>query len=119
MFVRKVDLGGFTLEPCVDQFVMTMVTLSNSTMMKQLRCHLLGSEKPSAVCVIVGHTHYKLVWRDNTQLECDYTERRVQQTLMLYASTRDLQAHMLSGESTFGTCRSTEGRDLCMQSLRD
>jgi len=39
--------------------------------------------------------------------------------VMQYASTRDLQAHAQSGESTCRTSRSTEGRDLSMQCLRD
>jgi len=39
MFVSQVNLTRFTLEPRVDQLVMTMVTVVDSNMMMQLCCH--------------------------------------------------------------------------------
>jgi hypothetical protein len=39
MFVSQVILSGITLEPHVDQTVITTVALAESTMMMQLCCH--------------------------------------------------------------------------------
>jgi len=60
---------------------------------------LLGSEKPSAVCRIIGHTYYILIAGQHaveqrlSRIPC--TAHNAQNE-----STRDLQPHTLSGGNT-------------------
>jgi hypothetical protein len=79
---------------------------------------LLGSEKPSVVRIIIGHTIIPyLAGQRRIKLRCRLPPCAAD--VVQYASTRDLQSHAQSGESTCGTPRSTEGQDLSMQCLRD
>jgi len=57
MFVSQVIISGITLEPHVDQLVMTKVALADSTMMTQLCHHNWEVKKPSAVRIIIGLTY--------------------------------------------------------------
>jgi hypothetical protein len=69
--------------------------------------------------ITLGHDYCNLSSGAMHMLNCEYAELHAQRTILQYANTRDLQSHTLSGESGCGTPRSTEGRDLSMQCLRD
>jgi hypothetical protein len=60
MFVSQVIPSGITLEPRVDQLVITTVVLARVTYDDAIMSPLLESEKPSAVRIIIGHTYYTL-----------------------------------------------------------
>jgi len=70
---------------------------------------LLGSEKPSAVRIIIGHIYFILTRGGNTQLSCNNAELSVQQMKSNMGVCWDLRALSLSDKgSTCNPPRSTE-----------
>jgi hypothetical protein len=57
MVVSQVILSGITLEPRVDPLVGHYGHTSRITYDNAIMSPLLGSEKPSAVRIIMGHTY--------------------------------------------------------------
>jgi hypothetical protein len=59
MFVSRVIFSGIILRPRVDELVKGNLT-SGFTYDDAIITPLLGSEKPSALHMIIGHTYYNL-----------------------------------------------------------
>jgi len=57
-FVREAVLSRITLRPHVDQLAVGHACASRFNHDDAIMSSLLGTEKPSAVCIIIGHTYY-------------------------------------------------------------
>ena len=60
MCVSQVIFSGMTLEPCVDQVVISQLALADSNVMMQLCRHYQEVKKLSAVHIVIGHVCYTL-----------------------------------------------------------
>jgi hypothetical protein len=64
MDVSQADRNRFTLEPHVNELVKSTVPQGDSNNHDSIMSPLPGSEKPSVVCIIIGHMHNTLcIWK--------------------------------------------------------